>query len=586
MAEFTDAIIKIIDKKIKTIDTAELDLYGQLNDVEKIIFEDLKKAINKLNVDGGKIQFDEKNIDLVNELDRVMIDAIQGSNMPSAITKYLRNFQTISDFNFDVHNDVNDLSKTELEKLVSPVQKLAVETTLNGLTGSGVNTNFIEPVRQGIFQNIVAGTNRTELEEYLRNYVLGNPNVDGLYSRYVKQVTRDALGQFDGQTNARIADEFGLDAFRYVGSLIDDSRPQCRRWIGKRVLQKSELQSEINWANNNGTGMIGGTTPENFPVYRGGYNCRHAAIPFKLTKSQREKLGLEQTKAETKVETKVEQQIVEVKNDIKNQIQIRRDLGTNKINDKLFLSTQTDELNNSMREIVGLTDGGAEIINQRGTLVSLRNTTESTLIGGKKLMNANNINPFTSIGDIDAKSNGNCAINNQFMNVKIKKGEIIEFVKIDMQMDDSVIENYLANGYRKAKTIRNEICIATDKGQVIATQLTDGWKYWSVSSVSRKSGLGTNIAPTITHETGHIIQNAKDPQFLIIRKVMNDLNLKLRDAATEYGTTKIQEFWTESMTYYIYDKANLKKQHPKIFEFVEKYVDELGIDIKTLKIAK
>ena len=303
MAEFTDAIIKIIDKKIKTIDTAELDLYGQLNDVEKIIFEDLKKAINKLNVEGGKIQFDEKNIDLVNELDRVMIDAIQGSNFPSAISKYLRNFQTISDFNFDVHNDVNDLSKTELEKLVSPVQKLAVETTLNGLTGSGVNTNFIEPVRQGIFQNIVAGTNRTELEEYLRNYVLGNPNVDGLYSRYVKQVTRDALGQFDGQTNARIADEFGLDAFRYVGSLIDDSRPQCRRWIAKRVLQKSELQSEINWANNNGTGMIGGTTPENFPVYRGGYNCRHAAIPFKLTKSQREKLNLpeEQQKIEQKV---------------------------------------------------------------------------------------------------------------------------------------------------------------------------------------------------------------------------------------------------------------------------------------------
>jgi hypothetical protein len=239
MAEFTDAIIKIVDKKIKTIETAELDLYGQLNDVEKLIFEDLKKSINKLNVDGGIIQFDEKNIDLVNSLDRVMIDAIQRSTMPSAITKYLRNFQTISDFNFDVHNDVNDLSKSELEKLVSPVQKLAVETTLNGLTGSGVNTNFVEPVRQGIFQNIVAGTNRTELEKYLSNYVLGNPDVDGLYSRYVKQVSRDALNQFDGQTNARIADQFGLDAFRYVGSLIDDSRPQCRRWVGKRVLQKN-----------------------------------------------------------------------------------------------------------------------------------------------------------------------------------------------------------------------------------------------------------------------------------------------------------------------------------------------------------
>jgi hypothetical protein len=49
--------------------------------------------------------------------------------------------------------------------------------------------------------------------------------------------------------------------------------------------------------------MISGTTPDNFIVYRGGYNCRHAAIPFKLTKSQREKLNLpeEQKKIEQKV---------------------------------------------------------------------------------------------------------------------------------------------------------------------------------------------------------------------------------------------------------------------------------------------
>jgi hypothetical protein len=201
-------------------------------------------------------------------------------------------------------------------------------------------------------------------------------------------------------------------------------------------------------------------------------------------------------------------------------------------------------------------------------------------------MNKYNIDRFQTIGTIDAKSNGNCAINNSFMNVKIKKGEIIEFAKIDMKMDDSVIENYLAQGFRKAKTSLNELCIINDNNYVIATQLKDGWKYWSVSSISRKSGKGVNIAPTITHETAHIIQNIKDPKFTIVQKVMNDFNLKLRDAATEYGQTNVKEFWTESLTYYVYDKENLKIQHPKIFDFVEKYVDEMGIDLKTIKIAK
>jgi hypothetical protein len=36
--------------------------------------------------------------------------------------------------------------------------------------------------------------------------------------------------------------------------------------------------------------MIPGTTVDNFAVYRGGYNCRHSAIPFKLTKSQKREL--------------------------------------------------------------------------------------------------------------------------------------------------------------------------------------------------------------------------------------------------------------------------------------------------------
>jgi hypothetical protein len=198
---------------------------------------------------------------------------------------------------------VNDLSQSELEDLISPVQRTAVQTTLDGLTGSGVNANFVEPVRQGLFQNIAAGTTKSDLEQYLTNYIVGNPNVDGLYSRYVKQVSRDALNQFDGQVNSRIAEEFDLDAFRYVGSLIDDSRSQCIRWVKKRILQKSDLESEIGWASNNGSGMIAGTNAENFAVFRGGYNCRHSAIPFKLTPSQKKRLENpeEQQKEEEKI---------------------------------------------------------------------------------------------------------------------------------------------------------------------------------------------------------------------------------------------------------------------------------------------
>ena len=304
MAEFDDATIRIIERRDKAILSAETKLFNSLDPVQQKLFDELKKSINKMNSDGGVLSFDEKNVALVNALDKVMIDAIQKSNYPSSVNEFLREFETIKKFNFDIHKNVNDLSKSELEKLISPIQKQVVDQTMENLTGSGVNSNFIEPVRQGVFKNIVAGSTITDLESSLKTFIQGTGDTDGLLMRYTKQVSRDALNQFDGQTNARIASEFDLDAFRYVGSLIDDSRPQCRRWVAKSVLLRDDLQNEINWAFNNGSGMNKATTPDNFAVYRGGYSCRHSAIPFKMTKSQREKYNTpeEQQKIEAKAD--------------------------------------------------------------------------------------------------------------------------------------------------------------------------------------------------------------------------------------------------------------------------------------------
>lgn len=304
MADFTKAIIKIIEDNESTIVGAEKDFFGELPAVEQKVFNELKKLFGEFNTKDGKIEFDEKNVAIVNQVDTLISNAIRGTRYGKAAAGYLRNFEVLKDNNIKLHNELNGIDAKELDKLVTPMQKAMVEQTLQGLTGTGVNTNFIEPVREGIYKNIVAGASIADLENALQTYILGNPNVNGLFSRYVKQVSRDALNQFDGQVNARIAEDYGLDAFRYVGSLIEDSRPQCRRWVAKEVLQKSELGNEIAWAQGNGTGLIPGTNAENFAVYRGGYNCRHSAIPFKLTKSQREKLNMpqEQEKIEAKAQ--------------------------------------------------------------------------------------------------------------------------------------------------------------------------------------------------------------------------------------------------------------------------------------------
>lgn len=292
MAEFPQNINRAIERKDSFIVRQENKfLEDDWGEIESTIYRKVRAAALKFNRDGDKLVFDDTNVEQVAALNQVIIDAIQSTPYTSKVRDYLGSFEQIKKYGLDVVADVNDLDRDELEALVNPVQRATVQQTLDNLTGIGVSSNFIEPLKQGIYKNIVAGSTITDLETYLQSFIETNAERMGQLKRYSTQVARDALNQYDGQVNARIASEFELDAYQYVGSIIQDSRPQCVRWAGS-IIPIERLPDELAWMYANGTGSIPGTTVETFPIYRGGYNCRHSAIPIRLTRSQRAELGL------------------------------------------------------------------------------------------------------------------------------------------------------------------------------------------------------------------------------------------------------------------------------------------------------
>jgi hypothetical protein len=590
---FSISIDKLVGKKDKEVLIAENDLLGDFQNIEKKIFEAVKKKINTMNIEGGKILFDETNTAIVNEIDSVIQKALQSSNYPSQVNDFLRSFETIKQFNFDAQKSVNDISEKELSDLINPIQKANVEQTLDGLTGTGVSTNFIQPVREGIFKNIVAGTSISDMETYLTNYIISNPERMSGLKRYVTQVSRDSLNQFDGQVNSNIAEKFGLDAFRYVGSLIEDSRPQCVRWVGKNVLLLDQLQSEINWANNNGTGMIPGTTPNNFAVFRGGYNCRHSAIPFKLTKSQRAELGIQQVETNQKTDL----QIKELKGGESIDAQLakieKQKSNIQSVNESQFFTTQNKKNVDSMNEVLSNNDSIVEIINKNNVLVGLRTPTQSTSSGGAKIksIEGKQVPPGRTISKMEPTTNGNCSFNNpisgnSLMNIKIKKDQKIEFKKIDMSInDDIVVEKVLTNKNIRIAKIPNRELIVSNDGYILAEKKNDTWKNFSVRSSSLLNN-DENVAATITHESAHLLQNFHDFDLKKFKQLRLKQNISLSDSPTIYGESNSRELWTESFTSYVYDNENLKKNNPKIYKFVESYLNEIGVDLKTIKIAE
>jgi hypothetical protein len=282
---FDNEVIGLVDEKDAAILDAENSFLDSISAVELIVFGLLWDRISRMNQNNGFVVFDDYNISIVNQIPSLISQGINNSTYASNVNSYVSSFRDIKDLNLRAVSKVNNIPIADLELLVRPIQTQIVSQTIQGLTGAGIDSEFIQPIKNAIFANVASGARIRELEKTLRQLIVSGA-IDSRLKKYVSLVARDSINQFDGQLNSLVAKTYNLNAYRYVGSLIVDSRPQCVRWKGLGVIPIFTLPQEIAWAAKYGSGLIPNTNPNNFAVYRGGYNCRHSAIPFRLSDDQ------------------------------------------------------------------------------------------------------------------------------------------------------------------------------------------------------------------------------------------------------------------------------------------------------------
>ena len=253
-----------------------------LDDFSKDFFELLKKELNKLDTKGGKIdRTSDANKKALKSLSLKINEALNKTAYRKNVIQLLDNFNAIAQNTANAAQIANDIKVSE--SLLTTVQKNSRDNAIEKLVGQGLSANFVNPIVEVVNKQVNLGGDLQNLISELEQVLITNANPNkpalGLLSSYATRMGRDVLFQMQGEINQTIANEYKLDAFAYVGSEIKDTRAQCSRWLDKGVILISELQDEIDWAYSNGTGMIEGTTPSTFAIDRGGYNCRHAAIP-------------------------------------------------------------------------------------------------------------------------------------------------------------------------------------------------------------------------------------------------------------------------------------------------------------------
>lgn len=284
MANETD---DLIDEGDSLMEDAYNDFLDAVKGIEVLLFAELMKIVNTLSVTNGKLATSVKSSEFLISLDKRIYTAMSKAEYNDTVQSYLKNFNKIADNARLIQESMNgvDIPKGALKPIINVEQ----QNTLSKLTT--LDKDFIAPIREGIFRNLYLGADASSVEQVIRDFVVSTPDADSRLLRYVGQIAVDSIHQFDGSIQAKIGEELpDLNAIRYVGSLIKDSRGQCMKWVEQNhgIILVKNLQAEIDFAYDGSyhkkkcSGMIPGTTPANFVINRGGYRCRHRAIYTKV----------------------------------------------------------------------------------------------------------------------------------------------------------------------------------------------------------------------------------------------------------------------------------------------------------------
>lgn len=271
------------------MDTAEFDLADAIKRSEKEVYKEIMKIFENVNITNGKLSSNKKTEEFLLSLDKKIKAVLKKNGYNESVSKYFVNFDKIAENVKQIQSKINQINLTASQ--IDPFKRIEIGNALDNLLGSGVSKSFVQPIRQGLYRNIMFGGTISDAEKIVREFVISKKNSDSTLLRYVKQVSRDSISQFDGGLQQLIATDLDLNAVRYVGSIVTDSRAQCRKWVDQSVIKLNfEFEKEIQRAidgnlfydGKRSSGMIKSTTLATFLSNRGGYNCRHRGIVTKL----------------------------------------------------------------------------------------------------------------------------------------------------------------------------------------------------------------------------------------------------------------------------------------------------------------
>jgi hypothetical protein len=285
----------IITKRGEIVRKADDFLIAGLADVQNNLAKTIIDKLSRFERRGGALAAGSaNNTEMLSIFERNIKSALRNTKYNDLIKGYLNNFDEMAKLGQQTAQAV--AGRTVNPSTINALKKIEIERLAIQLVDpKGIQSNVVDPIKRILFRSVTTGMDYESAVGEITNFVTGTQGSQGFMQRYTTQLARDSVNRYGGTINNVIKAEFELDGFVYVGSLIDTSRKICTDLVnGAGVF--SELRKDgayrivdlpiIVQRMKGNAGVNPDLTPDNFFELRGGYNCRHEAIPIKLTQRQ------------------------------------------------------------------------------------------------------------------------------------------------------------------------------------------------------------------------------------------------------------------------------------------------------------
>jgi hypothetical protein len=271
---------------IKTLESLKLAnedrIIGIIPEFESFAYDALIEWMeNSLEIKAGSLIATDETNEILNQFDSAYLKFITKlKSYKGAVTSFVKELPKMGTIMQHYQEGTNGIDWSKAN--IGPTQKLVVGEIINAYTENGLNTEFVQPLRDLLYQNIAAGTNMADAKKQLNDYIVGPGDKSGKLKSYLTQTSQQAVDSYTGAINKKLMDTFDYSHLIMSGSLIATSSTQCRYGINNLdgIIKVEDWPALKEMADNNG--LVKGTTFKNLPFNKLHWGCRHEFTPAML----------------------------------------------------------------------------------------------------------------------------------------------------------------------------------------------------------------------------------------------------------------------------------------------------------------